>query len=150
MQAYESAISHKYEGGIERTFKTIIKLRGRGLRTLATNNNFTGLVFTNDSKDPCTINVELSTNVVPNASALVGLPTASWKDIFVSPGQSLDVRVAPDERGHLDGVNVGIWPPTIDCNALLNPMHCNFSMTNYQCIKKSSYKWQVLLEELPW
>jgi hypothetical protein len=63
---------------------------------------------------PCTIDVELSTNVVLNASALVGLLTVSWKDIIVSPGQSLDVRVAPDERGHLDGVNIGLWPPIID------------------------------------
>jgi len=105
MKVYNGSIIHNY-GPRYRTFKVIgAELNddgehGDGLHVLSTNEDYTGLVFTNAGGGPTTFDVEFTHNVMSeevwNGSDRPGvgyLPTARRSGITVEPGET--VVIAP-------------------------------------------------------
>jgi hypothetical protein len=96
-KAYTGSIVHVY-GERSRNFTVKTTLTDTGPHTLGTNEDYSGLLFTNGGTEPCTITVEFTGNVIadsvwngtsPPKSPV--LPSASRSGIVVGPGETVEV-----------------------------------------------------------
>ena len=94
---YSGSIVHRY-GERFRNFTVRTTLTDTGPHTVGTNENYSGLLFTNGGTAPVTITVEFSGNVVadyvwngtsPPVSPM--LPSATRSGIVVGPGETVEV-----------------------------------------------------------
>jgi hypothetical protein len=95
-KAYTGSIVHRY-GERFRNFTVMTTITDTGPHTVGTNDNYSGLVFTNGGTEAVTITVEFTGNVVgesiwngtsPPVSPV--LPSASRSGIVVGPGETIE------------------------------------------------------------